>query len=116
MNRRVHADIIIAWANGAEIQFKDHLSNKWKDIPITTCPFWDRDTEYRVKPEEESYFFPIFSHKEGMEFVGGTGSYYLCDVDTETGVEHITFTGKVAKTNYLDGKIISIEIIEKDIK
>jgi len=116
MTRHKHADLIIAWANGSQIQFKDCLTNKWKDIPSTNCPFWDNETEYRIKPEEECYFFPIFSHKEGMEFVSKTGSYFLSDVETHSESVLITFTGKVAKTSYLDGKIISIEIIEKDVK
>lgn len=51
-----------------------------------------------------------------MEFVSKTGSYFLSDVGTHSESILITFTGKVAKTSYLDGKIISIEIIEKDVE
>lgn len=44
-NRHVHADLIIAWANGAEIEFYED------DVWITTKdPAWHKDVEYRIKP------------------------------------------------------------------
>lgn len=114
MTRRKHADLIIAWANGSQIQVFDIFNKTWEDCDF--APAWTETSSYRIKPKEEYYFFPIFSHKEGMEFVSKTGSYFLSDVDTHSESVLITFTGKVAKTSYLDGKIISIEIIEKDMK
>ena len=48
VNRQKHADLIIAWANGAKIQFLDRNLNKWKDVD---SPFWDLSTSYRIKPE-----------------------------------------------------------------
>jgi len=45
-----HAEVITAWANGAEIQFRDIcFSEDWKD---TRQPQWDESLEYRVKPAE----------------------------------------------------------------
>ena len=41
-----HAELIIAWANGTEIQYWD--SGHWWD---TTGPSWDVNCEYRIKPE-----------------------------------------------------------------
>jgi hypothetical protein len=40
-----HRDLIIAWANGAEIQ--QYTENRWKDC---TYPVWDERVEYRIKP------------------------------------------------------------------
>lgn len=114
MTRRKHADLIIAWANGSQIQVFDTFSKTWEDCGFN--PAWNETSNYRIKPKEEYYFFPIFSHKEGMEFVSKTGSYFLSDVDTHSESILITFTGKVAKTSYLDGKITSIEIIGKDVE
>src|SRR5690606_5521425 len=46
-----HAELIKAWADGAEIQIK--LSDGiWKDIEY---PNWGTYVEYRVKPEEDPY-------------------------------------------------------------
>ncbi len=45
--RHKHADEIIAWANGAEIQLYHTDTEKWVDAPT---PLWF-DCEYRIKPE-----------------------------------------------------------------
>jgi hypothetical protein len=46
--RHVHADLIIAWANGAKIQCKSREFTEWVDIDL---PRWFTHYEYRVKPE-----------------------------------------------------------------
>lgn len=43
----VHAECIIAWANGAEIQFLGDLSGTWMDC----TPSWQSHIQYRIKPE-----------------------------------------------------------------
>lgn len=49
-----HAEVIKAWADGAEIEFRDPLSSgpAWKDTPH---PAWHEDWEYRVKPQPKKY-------------------------------------------------------------
>jgi hypothetical protein len=42
-----HAELIIAWANGAKIQHR-WLHLKWEDV---INPNWDLGFEYRIKPE-----------------------------------------------------------------
>ena len=44
-----HADLIHAWADGAEIQYR-HWGSDWKD---SRSPTWDVNWEYRIKPEEK---------------------------------------------------------------
>jgi hypothetical protein len=44
-----HAELIHAWADGAEIQYR-HWGSAWKDC---TTPSWDKNWEYRIKPEEK---------------------------------------------------------------
>ena len=49
MARHKHADVIIAWAEGEEIQHKHSLNaNVWVDDDE---PDWNQFTEYRVKPK-----------------------------------------------------------------
>ena len=44
-----HADLIKAWADGAEIEFRwNGGRDDWKRI---TAPRWDQDGDYRIKPE-----------------------------------------------------------------
>lgn len=45
---RVHAELIKAWADGAEIQFYSEGVNKWLNVGK---PEWKPCTQYRIKPE-----------------------------------------------------------------
>ena len=46
MKPHKHKDLIVAWANGAIIEYKA------KDWWITTLdPWWEEHVEYRIKPE-----------------------------------------------------------------
>lgn len=44
----VHFQLIEAWKNGAEIQFFDEYTQKWRDIGR---PCWDSYIKYRIKPD-----------------------------------------------------------------
>jgi hypothetical protein len=43
--RRAHADLIIAWAEGAKIQVYDKWDKSWQNIGN---PSWDPDHHYRI--------------------------------------------------------------------
>ena len=45
--RHKHADVIIAWAEGAEIEARSSADRKWV---VARNPTWWEDVEYRVKP------------------------------------------------------------------
>jgi len=47
-----HADLIHAWADGAQIQWKNR-NGQWEDMGE---PLWNENHEYRIKPEEKSDF------------------------------------------------------------
>ena len=53
----VHAELIKAWADGAEIQRL--ISQDWQDC-IT--PVWVPDNEYRIKPEPKPDFVYYVTH------------------------------------------------------
>jgi hypothetical protein len=46
--RHKHADVIIAWANGEEIEVMFTPSEGWVD---TSKPKWHEQFEYRIKPK-----------------------------------------------------------------
>lgn len=46
-NKHKHADLIIQWALGTEVQIKDNIEGKWYDC---LNPRWEPDCEYRIKP------------------------------------------------------------------
>lgn len=45
---RKHAEVIKAWADGAEVETKPAGHNAWSDV---INPTWLDDFEYRIKPE-----------------------------------------------------------------
>jgi len=48
-NRHVHADLIIAWANGAEIELYNEYYKDWFSC---RSPLWYENNKYRIKPKE----------------------------------------------------------------
>lgn len=67
--RHKHADLIIEWANGAQIQcFRSDYT--WVDA---LDPSWLEYTQYRVKPEQkpdvvEHYYASIYSVSPSIHF------------------------------------------------
>ena len=45
-----HAKLIKAWADGAEIQFREY-EGKWNDFEPNGYACWHQNMEYRIKPE-----------------------------------------------------------------
>lgn len=45
--KRPHYDLIIAWANGATIEYYSDTHESW--IEIATAPNWNPSTKYRIK-------------------------------------------------------------------
>lgn len=63
--RHKHADVIIAWANGAEIEFKVEATGEWVRA---RHPGWHEDCEYRVKPPKNKYRVGLFKIGENKPF------------------------------------------------
>lgn len=62
MKPHKHAEIIKAWADGAEIQSKIP-GGDWSDC---SAPRWYEGSEYRIKPEPDqiSYLLLNYPHKD----------------------------------------------------
>lgn len=45
---RVHAELIKAWADGAEIEVFDFTNTVWIPVP---SPAWSPNSKYRIKPQ-----------------------------------------------------------------
>lgn len=52
MKPHKHAELIKAWADGAEIQYKDELG-EWETWDGYNAPPWYPNEEYRIKPEQK---------------------------------------------------------------
>ena len=96
MKPHKHAELIKAWADGAEIQQRNfyYAPRKWSDWLVFNGTWIDEDsTEYRIKPEPKPDFYKsylVFStriYSEGERFpVGGMMKANLqLTFDGETG-------------------------------
>lgn len=68
--RHKHADLIIAWANGAEIETKTRLS-EWSRV---ASPAWSNDQDYRIKPKPMIKKYQWACNSSAVCFV--TSGYY----------------------------------------
>lgn len=71
---RKHADIIKAWADGAEVEFYSKLEKRWVSA---SHPMWEESTAYRVKHE------PTPCEEEG--YVAGDRFTFLGEVHFKRG-------------------------------
>ena len=60
MNQRhKHADVIIAWAEGKDVQVWDEGAKRWCDVVVSTPGF--TGDKYRVKPPPKKYRVALFN-------------------------------------------------------
>lgn len=57
--RHKHADVIIAWAEGKDVQVWDECAKCWCDI-VKSIPFFMGD-KYRIKPPAKKYRVALFN-------------------------------------------------------
>ena len=57
--RHKHADVIIAWAEGEDVQVRDEGTKRWFDV-MPGNPIFSKDREYRIKPPSKKYRVALF--------------------------------------------------------
>lgn len=62
MTPREHAEVIHAFANGAEIQCQNHCEKVWRDIKE---PSFLDSVDYRVKPTPKMAWYRVAETKHG---------------------------------------------------
>ena len=92
-----HAEIIKAWADGAEVEFRSSCTSSWWP---TTTPTWDSHYEYRVKVEEEVLITRVTLHKGRLTYP------YLSTNSDPTNDQ------KNLKLTFTDGKLTAAEVIK----
>ena len=63
--RHKHADLICAWANGAQIQYYDAIMCRWSD---NENPKWYEEMKFRVKPEPKPDLVEYYSIGKHLVF------------------------------------------------
>lgn len=106
--RHKHADLIIAWANGAKVQHKAPSCATWQD---SRFPGWYPDVEYRIKPEPKPDIVWYANTYSGMF---GSGSFWSSIQECNNsrtrdavvaGIVRYTFDGET-------GKLKNVEIVQ----
>ena len=66
---RKHADVIKAWADGAEVEYRAITKEpqKWS---TSSLPTWSSQMEYRVKPKVVRYRLYLVNRFDGSGIVG----------------------------------------------
>lgn len=72
---RKAAEVMLAYADGKEIQFKDDVDEVWKGCMEPLFNF--DECEYRVKPEKK--YRPYNSAKEFIDAQKEHGEYFVCN-------------------------------------
>ena len=94
MTRHEHADIIHAWADGAEIQRRENSCVAWTD---THNPQWIAGVEYRIKPR--------IVKREGWVNI-----YRAPGVEFPSTVCSVHATEEIAKTFAVDDLVATVKI------
>lgn len=84
-----HADLIHAWADGAQIQHH-HGEDRWDDI---STPRWLENHNYRIKPEPKPDVVKIF-YLESNPMLGLRFSEEINPVKEKTKRIRCTFDGE----------------------
>lgn len=101
--RHKHADLIIAWANGAVIEYLSPHKETWEEI---SDPTWCLNIEYRIKPEPKPDVVKNlhFNNEEGSMSVWITSSLDLPHAHWNNHLK-LTFCGET-------GKLKSAEVLK----
>ena len=96
MNKRhKHYDVIVAWAEGKEIQFRAKPSDVWNDFKTwDAAPTFHSELQYRIKPEPKPDLV-----REGFM----TNLHMIWNPATDPNLR-LTFSGE-------DGRLIKAEMI-----
>ena len=78
-----HAELIKAWADGAQIQIRDDLDDIWLD---TNSPSWVAEYQYRIKPEPKPDIVMYFEVRKQYGEILPNPFHNICAIyDGETG-------------------------------
>lgn len=104
--RHKHADLIIAWANGVEIQYQ-YLIGKWFD---TKTPTWREDIKYRIKPKLE--YIP-FEWEDREQLRGKWVKHKNSDYEAQiTGLNMYYNNKLIVILSNVETSVIGIELLE----
>jgi len=95
MKKHVHCELIKAWADGAQIQYKGPNDSDWRDAEK---PIWLENCEYRLKPKPPvtTYRWALSGRVTG-DYI--TESWYSREeIEALVGITGSTIIGEISET------------------
>lgn len=99
-----YKDLIIAWANGAEVETYHETLKRWVRCPF---PGWYQNEQYRIKPVEEKGYL-IAGPAKWSEQVISCSAVYKHRSTTERMLQRVSPEYKLYEVSILNGEIQSI--------
>ena len=76
--RHKHADVIIAWAEGKDVQVWDSISKRWVDLVLADPNF--RADKYRIKPITSNYRVALLLNDDNEPYTVSLNSQDYADI------------------------------------
>lgn len=77
-----HYDMIVAWAEGKNIQNFNENTGEWQDL--IAPPYWIKNFQYRIKPEEKQpvvrWLYTVKNNRTGFWNIT---SWYMTDEEVQ---------------------------------
>ena len=80
--RHKHADVIIAWANGAEIEYRARPDRPWMPMTNTSSWYGYDGVEYRIKPPAKKYRVALLKDDGGSYALAANNQAYADTLTT----------------------------------
>jgi len=100
-----HAKEIIAWANGAEIEFRHEECHAWK---TADSPTWNSHIKYRIKPQP--VIKKMYMHYDCIERTVATELFDGLQVPQQMYAKNQAMSDHLEFT-FTDGKLTSVKIV-----
>ena len=82
--RHKHADVIIAWAEGEDVQVWDLTQKEWGDVTIES-PTWCKGLKYRIKPPAKKYRVALLLNDDNEPYTVSLNSQDYADIMGQRG-------------------------------
>ena len=76
--RHKHADVIIAWAEGKDVQVWNSINKRWVDLVLANPNF--RADKYRIKPPAKKYRVALLLNDDNEPYTVSVNNQDYADI------------------------------------
>jgi len=76
--RHKHADVIIAWAEGKDVQIWNSINKRWVDLVLANPNF--RADKYRIKPPAKKYKVALLLNDDNEPYTVSVNNQDYADI------------------------------------